>query len=244
MRHLTRPGLMALLALLAASVALGGQARNAAERPAIPTDKPLEEMSIEELRTFQAYFYASGGRDPLTMRLPTVTEMGDANKARGEKKAPTIEEMDRIMDKAIEEVTEALKRRDYAAAIKASEDVIYIIDNEWPPLKADPPRLRQKDEQIRNLNRMATRLKMQEEIQKEFDSMHLRVEAVVWSPTDAKAVVNGKLMSAGEIMLEARKQGDLRIEIIEEHGVVFQFKGMRFRVPVELYTPPAGAVVK
>lgn len=199
--------------------------------------KSQDEMSIEELRSFQGYYFSVGGRDPLTMRYPTSSELGlDQEKKGGI--APTLEEMEQFLTQALEAIVAALKNQDYDGAIKASEDAMYVIDNDWPPLKADPPHLRRMDEEIRNYNHMAVALKTKKEIQDEFTSLHVRVQGVIWSPTDAKAVVNGRLLAAGEIMLAERQQGDLRVEMIEEHGVVFQFKGMRFRIPIEIYAPP------
>ncbi len=233
LRRISLAGFL-LACMLGVEVAFGGQGRS----QLTPEQEAMEKMSIEELRAYQSYFYAPGGRDPMIMRLPTSAELGMDRKDKGVRVAPTIEEMERFLAQAIETITVAIKARDYDAAIKSSDEAIYVIDNEWPPLKADPPHLPRMSEELRNYNRMAVRLKAQRDTQIEFEGMHLKVEGVVWSPTDAKAVVNGRLLSAGEIMLAERKQGDLRIEIIEEHGVVFQFKGMRFRIPVEVYAPP------
>lgn len=198
--------------------------------------KPLEEMSLEELRAYQSYFYLSGGRDPLTMRLPTEQELGLDDKDGGGR-APTLEEMEAQLSLWLDLITKSIKSRDYEAAIKIGEEAVFMIDNEWPALKADPPHLLRMDEEIRKYYAIATNLKNIEDIKKEFDSMNLRVDGVAWSPTDAKAVINGRLLSAGEIMIQERPQGDLRIEMIEEHGVVFQYKGQRFHLPVQLYAP-------
>ena len=216
-------------------VSMAGQSRN---RPQ-PTEEQeaMEKMTIEELRAYQGYFYASGGRDPMTMRLPTSEELGMESKGSGTKKALTIEEMETRLDKAIADITAAIKILDYDEAIKASDEIIHEIDNNWLPLRADPPHIPRMNEEIRSYNRMAVRLKKQKDTADEFEVMQLKVNGVIWSPTDAKTVVNGRLLAAGEIMLGERKQGDLRIEVIEERGVVFQFKGMRFRIPVEIYAP-------
>lgn len=217
-----------------------GQRRAAEPAKADDGTKPLDQMSIEELRAYQAYYYASGGRDPMTMRVPTTAELGDPTKGGGARIAPTLEQMEVFMEKALDDIVHALKALRYEDAIKASEDALYVIDNEWPPLKADPPHLRQMEEQIRNYNRLAVRLKAQQDIKREFEGMSLRVNGVTWSPIDSKAVVNGRVYSAGEIMLNERNSGDLRVEMIDEGGVTFQFKGVRFRLPVEVHSGAAG----
>ena len=217
-------GCLAVVLSCMAGTAFGGE------------EKPLDEMSVEELRTYQGYYYPIGGRDPLTMRMPTSSELGQDKE--GEKAAPTLEQMEMELGSALERITIALKAQDFEGAIKIGDEIINIVDNEWPELKADPPHLKRMDEEIRNYHRMAIRLKTNKDIQNEFDAMQLRVEGVIWSPTDAKAVVNGRLLSAGEVMLNERKQGDLRVEMIEEHGVIFQFRGMRFRIPVDIYAQP------
>lgn len=229
----------ARLCLLFLAAALPAFVRpiGAGEQP--PAEKQVSEMSVEELRAYQAFYFVSGGRDPLTMRLPTDNEMGQDSRPKTQV-APTLEKMEEVLVAALEAIEGALKRQDFAGAIKASEDVIYIIDNEWPPLKDDPPHLKRMDEQIRNYNRMAVRLKSQEDTTREFASLSLRVDGVSWSPIDSRAVINGRPVAAGELLLNERKQGDLRVESIEEQGVVFQFKGMRFRKPVEVFAPGAG----
>lgn len=209
----------------------------AGEAPA--KELSMDEMSVEQLRAYQAFYYKNGGRDPLTMRLPTDNETGQDSKPK-EGMTPTIEKMEEVLTAALAAIEKALKQQDYAGAIKASEDVIFIIDNEWPELKDDPPHLKRMDEQIRSYNRMAVRLKSQEDIAKEFAALPLRVDGVSWSPIDARAVINGRAVAAGELLLNERKQGDLRVEMIEEQGVVFQFKGMRFRKTVEVYAPAKG----
>ena len=241
MRFVWILGLFLLLSLGLADSARAGQARSGRGRGGqqggitVPT---LTGSTIEELRAFQAYFYVIGGRDPMIMRMPTDEEMGLEQNQLG--RAPTLEEMERFLAEALESIAIAIKERNYVTAIEVGERTMNVVDNEWPPLKADPPHLRRMDEEIRNYHRMAVKLKAREDIQKEFEAMRLRVDGVIWSPIDAKAVVNGRLLSAGEIMLNERKQGDLRVENIEEHGVVFQFKGIRFRIPVEVYSVPGG----
>lgn len=222
--------LMALvLALLAASgTALAGQAADG---------DPMQNMSIEEMRAYQSYFYSFGLRDPLLMRFPTASEKGLSSESRGAV-APTIDQMEAALVAWLEELTESIKKQDYENALKVANEAIHTVDNEWPPLKSEHVNLIRMNEEIRNYARMAQRLKSQQDITKEFDGLRLRVDGVIWSPIDAKAVVNGRTLSAGEVMLAERKQGDLRVEMIEEHGVVFQYRGMRFRLPVELYAPP------
>lgn len=224
---------MRLLGLAAAAGVLAITAAVAQDEGDEP--KSIEDMSVEELREYQAYYYPSGGRDPMIMRRATDAELGLVPK-EGAIRIPTLEEMENFLVDWLREVDEAVKNGEYAAAIQVSERAIYIIDNEWPEMHADQVELRRMAEEIRIFNRLAVRLKSQEDITAEFQKLQIRVDGVIWSPTDSKAVVNGKTLSAGELMLDERSQGDLRIEMIEEHGVVFQFKGMRFRIPVEIYS--------
>ncbi len=136
----------------------------------------------------------------------------------------------------LEELEEELKNQDYDAALDTAMEAIGVIDNEWPPIKPEHADLIRMNEGIRNYNRLALRLKAQRDIAAEFRTLGLRIEGVVWSPSDAKAMVNGQLLSAGEVMSDIRREGDLRVEMVEEHGVVFQFKGIRFRLPVEIFS--------
>ena len=193
-------------------------------------------MSIEELRAFQGYFYASGGRDPMIMRFPTDIERG-LGRESGPRKAPTREEQEALLEGWLNDITAAIKVQDYEAALTVSGTAIGVIDNEWPPLKSEYTDLIHMSEEIRSFARLAGRLKTQQDIGKEFNALSLRVDGIIWSPTDAKAVINGKMHSAGELLIDERKQGDLRVEIIEEHGVVFQYRGMRFQLPIQLYAP-------
>ncbi|MCD7896091.1 MAG: general secretion pathway protein GspB [Planctomycetaceae bacterium] len=228
-------GMLLWSLLLVAGIASAGQRR--AEPPA---PSPMDSMTIEEIRAYQSYFYAAGGRDPLTMRFPTDRELGAARKS-GPLKAPTVEEQEAMLTAWLEDITAAIKDQDYEKAIETATAAIEVVDNEWPPIKPEYTRLIRMNEEIRGFQRMATRLKNQQDITREFVSLHLRVDGVVWSPTDARAVVNGKTLSAGEILLSERPLGDLRVETIEEHGVVFQFRGLRYRLPVEIHAPPGAS---
>lgn len=227
-----RPSLFLGLALCVTcfGVAFAGQRQQRTE------ESPMDAMSIEEMRSYQSYFYAPGGRDPLTMRQPTSAELGSGEGPV--RQAPTEAEMRMKLEQAITTLTSLLQTQKYEDAIKVGEEIIHTIDNEWPAIKPDTPDLLAMVDEIRSYHRMAVTLKRNQDIKNEFIALLLKVNGVVWSPTDAKAVVNGRVYSAGEVMIAERKQGDLRIEIIEEHGVVFQFKGIRFRLPVEVYAPP------
>lgn len=86
----------------------------------------------------------------------------------------------------------------------------------------------------------ALRLKTRKETAAEFAALSLRVQGVSWSPADARAMINGRMLSAGEVVPGVRKEGDLRVEMIEERGVVFRYKGMRFRLPVEIFSRLSG----
>lgn len=228
-----------ILFFTVAVMVFAGAAAHAGQAKA--EDSPLDAMSIEELRAYQSYFYAMGNRDPLTMRMPTDREKGLDSKTKAVK-APSFEEQESMMEGWLKDLTASLKIQDYDNAMKTAETALGVIDNEWPPIKPEHVKLIRMNDEIRSYQRMAIRLKSQQDIGKEFANLGLRVDGVVWSPTDAKAVVNGILLSAGEVMLKERKDGDLRVEMIEEHGVVFQFKGMRFRLPVEVYaTKESGA---
>lgn len=225
------------LYLVLSVVATGGEistAVGARNKPDTNTNNPLEQMTVEELRAYQAFYYVSGSRDPLTMRLPTSRELGEETRSLSTRVAPTLDQMEIFLTTALNSIKANLKVLDYDKAIKAAEDALFVIDNEWPPIQPEHVHLLRMTEEIRNYHSLAARLKTQEEIKKEFASLSLKVDGVIWSPTDAKAVVNGRTMAAGEVMLNERKQGDLRLELIEEHGVVLQFKGMRFRKPVEM----------
>ncbi len=244
-RHLASALFTLLFALIIGTASAGqpATAPQAAKKP-LPAPgkanadgkKSADDMSVEELRAFQSYFYATGGRDPLLMRLPTDRERGLSRKS-GPRKAPTLEEQEAKLEEWLTAIKAGVTKQDYDAAIQVANEAMNVIDNEWPPIKPEYKKLVRMNEDIRSFGRMAMRLKAQQDIGKEFVSLRIRVDGVVWSPTDAKAVVNGTLHSAGEALLQERPQGDLRVELIEERGVVFNFKGMRYRLPIELQAP-------
>lgn len=232
MRMCKRGLVLLVLTLLAvASVASAGQ------RKVVEDDSAFDAMTIEEIRAYQAYFYASGGRDPLVMRFPTLAEIGQ--KETGGSRVPTLEELRAFLQEYVEKITAALRIQNYADAIAISDEAIEKIDGEWAEgIKSEHTDLIRMVDEIRSYNRMALTLKRNQDIKKEFLSLQLRVDGVVWSPIDSKAVINGRTYSAGELLTNERKQGDLRIEVIDEFGVVFQFQGIRFHLPVEVYAPP------
>ena len=217
--------------------ALGGQQ----PRQAVPPKKesPLDKMSIEELRNYYSYYFPKGERDPMTMRLPTDTELG-MTREDGLRAVPTIGEMRSVLSEALGKIATALQQLKHEEALKLSEDMINTVENEWSSassLRSDID-LIQQCETLRTYRRLAADLKLRQDIQTEFTSMPLRIDGVIWSPSDARAIVNDRTLAAGELMLAERQQGDLRVEAIEEKGVVFKFKNIRFRKPVELFTSP------
>ena len=216
---------LALLLLCLGQTAMSGQQQE---------ESVMDSMSVEELRAYQSYFFANGMRDPLTMRKPTDTEIGEKDKPGD--KVLTVQEQRQKCEEWLERITEAIRDQHYTVAIEISTEALNEIDT-WHAINPEHEDLIRMVDEIRNYNRMAVTLKRNEDIKKEFLSLHLRVDGVVWSPTDSKAVINGKTYSAGEVLLDERKQGDLRIEMIEEQGVVFQFRGIRFHLPVEVYAP-------
>lgn len=222
------------LAFIAVVAAAAGKAGEAGQNN---QGKSLADMNLEEMRSYQGFFYLNGGRDPLTMRYPTAREQGiEEMSVRGKRAGVTLTEMEQALDAAIRDIESSLSQREYEKALKTAEDMVHTIDYEWPPLKADPPELRRKDDQIRGYVRLAARLKAQDEIAREFAALNLSVDGVAWSPVGARAIINSRVVDAGEILSGVREQGDLRIESIEEHAVVFQFKGIRFRRQVEVYS--------
>lgn len=235
-RHKRRYWIMILLLILISGHTWAGQRRGASS--ASDEESPLDKMSVEELRTFQSYFYAPGGiRDPLLMREPTAMEMNPDEKVT---QLITLEEQRQMLETALGTISKGIREQRYEDAIKAGEEILLKVENEWPKYKPIPEHadLIRMVEEIRSYSRMAVTLKRNQDIKMEFLSLHLKVDGVIWSPMDAKAVINGSTYSAGEVLMDERKQGDLRVEIIEERGVVFQFKGMRFHLPVDVYAPP------
>ncbi len=249
MQRYLAPAVVTVLLCLVSGVAHPGQpARRPApakapEKANADGKKEVDEMSVEELRAYQSYFYASGGRDPMLMRLPTDREKGLSKKS-GPRKAPTLEEQEAKLEEWLQAIKKDIAKQDYDGAINVANEAMNVIDNEWPPIKPEHKKLIRMNEDIRSFGRMAFRLKSQQDIGKEFVSMRLRLDGVIWSPTDAKAIVNGKLLSAGEALLQERPLGDLRVEMIDEQGVVFNFKGMRYRLPVELQAPTGATEVE
>lgn len=208
-----------------------------AGQQAVQAPSPFENFSVEQLMAYQEYYYVSGERDPMTMRLPTESEKKPKTTvATAKDRYPTIEEMERFLKASLLGIEESLNKNDYAKALEVSQMAIKKVDEEWPPLKAEPPQLRRMDEQIRNYRSLADRLKREADIAKEFEQIDLAVNGIMWAPLSAKAIVNNKLVEAGEILSSIRKENDLSVESIEEKSVLFQFKGQRYRRGVELYT--------
>lgn len=224
-KKFTRIVLMCVIVLSCAGAAFSGQE---------PEPVNLDAMSIEELRAYQGYYYPTGARDPMVMRNPTDDELGLAPGKR-KRDVPTLEEMNSELEKWLSRIVACIGEQDYDQALAVTAEAINTIDNIWPAIKPENVDLFRMSEEIRSNGAIAARLKNQQEIGEEFAQLDLKVEGVSWSPMDARAIVNGTQYSAGEVMLGVRKQGDLRVEVIEERGVVFQFQGMRFRLPVSVY---------
>ena len=72
-----------------------------------------------------------------------------------------------------------------------------------------------------------------------FAALPLEVNGVIWSLEDARALVNGHSLAAGDPVPDAKGGADLRVEVIEEDGVVFNYRGGLFRKPVEMFSSRA-----
>ena len=194
--------------------------------------KTLATMTLDELRAFQAFFYISGGRDPMTMRLPPkrIQQAPEAGRAGGPKPALTPEEMESFLVRALAEAEVLLTLKDYDMLLKTGGEAIRVVEEEWPPLKADPPQLRQMFETLLAYRRTAERLKRQEEVTAEFNRLNIHVQAILWSPTEARIVVNGMVAEAGEKLRGDRGLSEVRVEAIEPKSVLFVYRGQRFRM--------------
>lgn len=186
----------------------------------------------EEMDRFRMFYYQP--TDDSTEPQPSEY-LGRHNETHGiswQNEKPDIQTIEASMQECLDEITIHIKRQKYNQAIESAGIAETVYQNN--PHAHQSETAKKRYEEIVVYKGMASRLQMQEIIQGEFKQMRLRVDRIVWSPETAKALINGKWYSSGDRIDESA-----RIEMVEENAVIVQFKGMRFKIPVEMTVPNA-----
>ncbi len=203
-----------------------------AEEGTVP--EPGTTLSLAALRAEQSFAYAPGGRDPMAQRLATDT-VAAAGAEHGAEAAEPAEAMHSRETTVTDPADDRADRVDRTAARRGADPETPVPEAPPPPVPAPAPgRASGTARQVAARGAAA-----------EFAALALRVEGVSWSPEDARALVNGRWVSPGDALPQARREGDLRVERIEERAVVFRYRGALFRREVEIFSrvtrraPPA-----
>jgi hypothetical protein len=114
------------------------------------------------------------------------------------------------------EMNAAEVKRHCDAALKLLSNVPQV------PMVRKVEELRQN---ITGLNKAAEKLHQRREAQKAFDEMRLSVTGVVTRGTSAHAIINGKILRAGEGLESA--DGPVVVESIAEDKVILLYRGYR-----------------
>jgi hypothetical protein len=224
--------LMTVLGLLVTS------ALRAAEQPAPPVPAPAPAPAAAPAEDVFAKKYAlksTGQRDPFTIWKENTVEVRDTGmkefgekvqssqgkKGPGDSTGPVPPPV--TLTKMVDDAYKLLYDGDLAGCIKKCDDVLTKMED--PSLQGAQNGLLQ--ERCLRIQKAAKKLKLREEVEKEFSGLPIKIEGIVWRPKAAFAVINGKVRSVGEIEKGAR------IYQINPQDVVFVYKG--FKVSKKLF---------
>ena len=194
-----------------------------------PTAAPAEDVFAKKYA-----LKSTGQRDPFTIWKENTVEVRDTGmKEFGEKvqssqikKGPgdnTSVPPPVTLTKMVDDAYTLLYNGDLAGCIKKCDDVLTKMED--PSLQGAQNGLLQ--ERCLRIQKAAKKLKLREEVEKEFSGLPIKIEGIVWRPKAAIAVINGKVRSVGEIEKGAR------IYQINSQDVVFVYKG--FKVSKKLF---------
>lgn len=233
-RALFRLGLLGVC-LLMATAGVAGEAR---PRPAGGEEEAEAEApkTLYEMQQFQSFTYVSGGRDPLTFRVRpegAAQETAADDRTNFRTTGPVVDpkEKRKLLREALARVEPLLLAHDYKSAIKVCVEARSKIASTWGGegrIDQDPD-VNRLYRRALAYERTAKRLQQAVEIKEEFDDLRLQIDGIRWTPTGASALINGTIYEAGGVIQEKGVATQVQIETIEENGVVFIYKGQRFR---------------
>lgn len=229
-----------LLVMLGQAGALAGQPVRPV--PGKPGAGQAEEMeSIDDLQKYQSFRYIGGGRDPFTFRKAkeVIEEApgfeGDAGGAGPQpepQKDLTPEKMRAYLIAFVRQIESLMLIHNYKDALQRAQAHRDTIASKWD-LGADAE-LNRLFRRLSVLQQTAKRLLNQQEIKAEFDKLNLSIGGIRWTPTGSAALINESILEPGAVIRMKGRQ-PVQIETIEEDGVVFIYKGQRFRKTMNMF---------
>ncbi|MCX7934020.1 MAG: hypothetical protein N3A66_02035 [Planctomycetota bacterium] len=216
--------------------------RGAGEAAVKAGPKKPYEMDLEELRDYQRYTYVPGGRDPLTFRTRRETRRPEETPAtvgpKGVTKVTDVNKMQEALRLVIGELACRLLSQDYESAVEMAKKFHEEVEKTWAkkPTESD---LYDLWAVFLTHERTAKRLLQVRQIADEFNSLNLEVNGVQWSARGCAALINDKFYEPGDaVEVKVKDKAQVTVESVDEAGVVFGYKGQRFRKTVGEATVP------
>ncbi len=210
--------------------------RAAGEDSAKRVAKKPYEMDLEELRDYQRYTYVAGGRDPMTFRSRRETrrteEATAAMAVKGVAKITDVNKMQEALRMVIGELACRLLSQDYESAVDIAKKFHEQVEKIWAkkPTESD---LYDLWAVFLTHERTAKRLLQVRQIANEFNSLKLEVKGVQWSARGCAALINDRFYEPGDaVEVKAKDKAQVTVESVDDAGVVFGYKGQRFRKTV------------
>jgi hypothetical protein len=201
-----------------------------------------EQMDLEQLYNYNQYVYVStGGRDPMTYRLPLVREEETPAEDEGVTEPTEATQPTAVVGPQIPTAAEQRTRLStaysvarariiygaYEDALSSANDALEKVDEWGGPMKLEEGAT-QYYERLVSLRATAQRLANRKSIREEFMALPIEIRGIRWSPRGSAALINQEIVEAG-MMLKLESGALIQVERIEEDGVVFMYKGQRLR---------------
>jgi len=236
-----------LISAFVAAALRGGEVRQAADNGAKATRSPRAsaeetakggakkpyEMDLEELRDYQRYTYVVGGRDPLTFRARRETrraeEASTAVVVKGVTKITDVSKMQETLRLVIGELACRLLSQDYESAVDLAKKFHEQVEKTWAkkPTESD---LYDLWAVFLTHERTGKRLLQVRQITEEFNGLQLEIKGVQWASRGCAALINDKFYEPGDaVEVKVKDKAQVIVEAIDDAGVVFSYKGQRFR---------------
>lgn len=208
--------------------------REKAAKAGDTTIRPVSEMNLAQLRAYQAFHYAPGGRDPMRFRTP-VRRPGESvvtEDATGPRR-PSDMEQEAALVQALNEADALLFAGNYSGCQARVATMLKIVEQEWNGVTPGYRVLEDLLRSLRERSAVANHRERQQRAGDEFGKINPRVDGVQWTPRGAVAVVNGVPLEAGMALGREKPLSEVRIDAIDEQRVTFLYQGFRFqREPV------------
>jgi hypothetical protein len=190
--------------------------------------QPLGESAPADILGKKYVLLTTGHRDPFTIWKedivkPTIGISEDDLRKELPAAAPVGKPAAPVpgvdVAKMVQDAYDMLYRGEYAECDRKCNDALNKMETD--AAGGMSAHVSQLQERCLRIQKAAKKLKMRDDVQKEFAQLPIRIDGIVWRPKAGFAVINGKVQGVGDMLSGAR------IYQINPYDVVFVYKGLK-----------------